>query len=333
MSRCHARAQVVAVGHYVPDRRLTNADLERMVDTNDAWIIERTGIRERRIAAPGQALSDLAIPAARNCLAQATLSGENLDGIIVATSTPDTMMPACANIVQHAVGAGRSWAFDLVNACNGFTSALASATAFIEAGRARRILVVGGDLMSSIIDWKDRNTCVLFGDGAGAVLVEAGPADGAGILGFHMGSDGEGAPLLCIPASGSRLRPTAEVLGSGAQFLKQDGRRVFTHAIRRMCEAAECLLADLGLTQDDVDLVVPHQANLRIIEALAERLGLPMERVMVNIDHFGNTTAGTIPLALSEAQEQGRLRDGTRVLILTFGAGFSWGACYLRWGR
>lgn len=327
------RAQVVAVGTAVPDRRLTNADLARMVDTSDEWIVSRTGIRERRVVEPGQGLLTLAEPAARRCLERAGTAAADLDGIIVASMTADWSMPATANVLQHRLGAARAWGFDLVNACNGFVAALSTATAYIESGRARRILVVGGDVMSSVMDYKDRNTCILFGDGAGAVLVEAGRADGPGVLGFEMHSDGALGPDLCVPSSGSAMPPTPEVLARGDHCLRQNGKTIFAHAVRRMSEVAQNLLRTHGLAAADVDLVVPHQANLRIIEPVAERIGVPMAKVAVNLDRYGNTTAGTIPLALADAEADGRLKPGARVLIVAFGGGLTWGAAYFTWGR
>jgi 3-oxoacyl-[acyl-carrier-protein] synthase-3 len=327
------RAQCVAVGCALPERRLSNADLERMVDTNDEWIVTRTGIRERRIAEPGSGLSALALPAAVQCLERAGVAAEALDGIIVATISGDHVMPTTANLLQHRLGATRAWGFDLLNACNGFVAALSTATAFIESGRAKRVLVVGGDIMSTLIDYRDRNTCILFGDGCGAVLVEAGPADGPGVVGFELHSDGGGANDLSIPCSGSALLPCPEAMARGDQFVKQNGRVVFTQAIRRMNEVCSSLLAQLELTVADIDLLVPHQANLRIIEPVASRLGLPMDKVVVNIARVANTTAGTIPLALADAYADGRLKPGSRVLLAAFGGGLTWGAAYLTWGR
>ncbi|MEK7415384.1 MAG: beta-ketoacyl-ACP synthase 3, partial [Planctomycetota bacterium] len=269
------RAQVVAVGTALPERRLTNSDLERLVETSDEWIISRTGIRERRICDPGQSLLSLAEPAARQCLERAGVPASDLDGIIVATMTGDWIMPATANVLQHRLGASRAWGYDLVNACNGFVAALSTATAFIESRRARRILVVGGDVMSSVVDYKDRNTCVLFGDGCGAVLVEAGPprhasgVPGRGVLGFELHSDGSNASILCIPSSGSAMPPTPELLAKGEHFVKQNGKIIFTHAVRRMGEVAQSGRASHRLTAAEVDLLVPHQANLRILEPTA----------------------------------------------------------------
>jgi 3-oxoacyl-[acyl-carrier-protein] synthase-3 len=327
------RAQCVAVGSALPERRLTNADLERVVETDDEWIVSRTGIRERRIAEPGTGLSQLALPAAVQCLDRAGVAAIDLDGIIVATISGDHVMPTTANILQHQLGAINAFGYDLLNACNGFVAALSTAAAFIESGRYRRILVVGGDIMSTLIDYNDRNTCILFGDGCGAVLLEAGPADGPGIIGFELHSDGSGAPDLCIPCSGSALLPDINVLERGDQFVKQNGRTVFTHAIRRMSEVCASLLKTLSLTVEDIDLLVPHQANLRIIEPTASRLGLSMDKVVVNIDRVANTTAGTIPLALADAWEGGRIKPGTRILLAAFGGGLTWGSLYMTWGR
>lgn len=327
------RAQCVAVGAALPERRLTNADLERMVDTNDEWIVSRTGIRERRIAEPGTGLSALALPAAKQCLERASVSADTLDGIIVATISGDHVMPTTANLLQHQLGATKAFAYDLLNACNGFVAALSTASAFIESGHAKRILVVGGDIMSTLIDYRDRNTCILFGDGCGAVLVEAGPADGPGVIGFELHSDGSGAADLAIPCSGSAHIPTSEALARGDQFVKQNGRTVFTHAVRRMSEVCVSLLERLQLTKDDIDLLVPHQANLRIIEPTASRLGVSMDKVVINIERVANTTAGTIPLALADAFADGRLKKGSRVMLAAFGGGLTWGSLYLTWGR
>ena len=328
-----ARAQVVAVGTALPERRVSNAELASRLDTTDEWIVSRTGIRERRVCEPGQGLITLAEPAARRCLERAGVAAGDIDGIIVATITPDMVMPATANLLQHRIGATRAWAFDLANACNGFVAALANATTWIESGRARRILVLGGDVMSSLIDWKDRNTCVLFGDGCAAVLVEAGPADGRGVIGMEMHSDGGPAAELCVPCSGSAVPATPEALARGEHFLKQNGKMVFTHAVRRMAEIAASVMRTNNLTAADIDLVVPHQANLRIIEPTAERIGVPMSKVVVNLDRLGNTTAATIPLALADAEADGRLVAGSRVLLVAFGGGLTWGAVYLTWGR
>ena len=327
MSLSRASACIVAVGAFLPERRLTNAELAARVDTSDEWIVSRTGIRERRQAEPGTPCSVLAVAAARDCLTKAGVGPESLDGIIVATITGDQRMPATANIVQHLLGATKAWGYDLLNACNGFVAALTTASAFIESGRARRILVIGADVLSSVIDPLDRNTCILFGDGAGAVLVEAGAPDAPNrVLGGEMHSDGGGAVELILPCTG-----TAPAQAGQQPVVYQNGRTVFAHAVRRMAEVAEHCLTSQGLTGADVDLVVPHQANIRILESTAERLQIPMHKVVVNIDSVGNTTAATIPLALAQAEADGRLVAGTRVLLVAFGGGFTWGACYLRW--
>ena len=326
MHHPRASACLTAVGTYLPERRVTNAELAARVQTSDEWIVTRTGIRERRQVEPGTPCSAIALAAARDCLAKAGVGAETLDGIILATITGDQHMPATANTVQHELGAVNAWGFDLLNACNGFVAALASAASFIEAGRAKRILVIGADVMSSIIDPLDRNTCIIFGDGAGAVLVEAG--NSGGVLHIEMHSDGAGGPELIVPCTGSMPGQPGQ-----RPVIHQNGRTVFAHAVRRMAEVAEnCLVAN-GLSAEDVDLVVPHQANIRIIESTAERLGVPMSKVVVNIENVGNTTAATIPLALAQAEADGRLVTGSRVLLVAFGGGFTWGATYLIWGR
>ena len=326
------RARARAVGSYVPDRVLTNADLEQMVDTNDEWIVSRTGIRERRVVEPGTPCSALAIPAAKQCLERAGIDGSDLDGIIVATITGDHVMPATANIVQNALGATGAFAFDLINACNGFVASLSTATSFIESGHAKRILVIGADVMSSIVNYEDRNTCILFGDGAGAILLEAGPAGDEGVLGFCLHSDGAHGELLSVPASGSAMPVSPEALAKHAHCIQQRGSDVFKHAVRRMSQVAGELLDKLELSGDDIDLLVPHQANLRIIEPTARRLGLGMDKVMINLDRVANTTGATIPLAIADAVTQGRISTGSRLMLVAFGGGFSWGSAYLTWG-
>ncbi len=327
------RAKCVAVGSALPEKRLTNDDLEKMVETNSDWILSRTGIRERRIAEPGTPLSDLATPAAQQCLERAGVDASELDGIIIATITGDYVMPTTANVVQHKLGAHKAFAFDMLNACNGFVAAISTGASFIESGRAKKVLVLGGDIMSSIIDYTDRNTCILFGDGCGAVLLEAGEPDGPGIIDFELHSDGGNADLLSVPSSGSACPASVEAIENHLIYLTQSGKQVFSHAVRRMCEVAGSMLERNNLNNDDIDLLVPHQANQRIIEPVARRLGLPMDKVVVNIDRVANTTDGTIPLAIADAFADGQIADGTRLMLVAFGGGFSWGACYLTWGR
>jgi 3-oxoacyl-[acyl-carrier-protein] synthase-3 len=302
-----------------------------MVDTNDAWIRERTGISERHMADQGTATSDLAAAAAREVLKQTGTNPEEIDLIVTATVTPDMMFPATSCLVQKKLGASRAWGFDLSAACSGFMYALTVGAQFAGAGTHRKVLVIGSDIMSSIIDYKDRNTCVLFGDGAGAVLVEPAEADGAGILDFHHDIDGSGGEFLFMPGGGS-LHPTShETVTQNMHVVHQAGSSVFKYAVRRMSEVALQLLERNGLKPCDLALVVPHQANLRIIQATQERLGIDPSKVMINIERYGNTTAGTIPLGLRDAVAEGRVRKGDLVLLLSVGAGFTTGGMLLRW--
>ena len=314
-------AGIVGLGHYLPSRRLTNHDLEKMVDTSDEWIVTRTGIRERRLAAPDQSLVDLAEGAARRALKNAELEIDQIDLIIVATCTPDWLFPSTAALLQHRLGA-RCGAFDLGAACSGFVYGMVTASQFIGSGGMRNVLVVGAELMSRYVDWSDRNTCILFGDGAGAAVVSA-VETGSGLLGYDVGSNGAGGPLLrCeIPRSGEE---------GGKIF--QNGREVYKFAVHVMGESAVRALKNCGMTGDDVDIMVPHQANIRIIESAAKRLGMPMEKVFVNLQNYGNTSAATIPIALSEASQQGRLERGDTVLLTGFGAGLTWASAVLKWG-
>ena len=318
-------ARIAGLGKYHPERVVTNADIERMVKTSDTWIQERTGVRERRIAADDETTSTLGIHAARQALEQAGIAPEDLDLIIVATCTPDGMLPAAASLVQEGLGARRAAAFDINAVCTGFLTALATASQFIQTGTYRRVLVIGSEVLSRIIDWTDRGTCVLFGDGAGAVVLEA--SDRGGPLSFVLHSDGSGAQALFAP--GPCARPTdAE---PGRYFVEMDGKRIFKIAVQAMEEATREAVAAAGMTVDDIDLLVPHQANLRIINATAKALGLPMERVMVNVDRYGNTSAASIPMALREAFDEGRLHDGDRIVFVAFGGGLVWGAMVLEW--
>jgi 3-oxoacyl-[acyl-carrier-protein] synthase III len=323
-------AKITGVAGYVPPKVLTNADLERMVDTNDEWIRTRTGIRERHIAGNGTATSDLATEAAKLLLAQTQTDPTEIDLIIVASVTPDMFFPATACLVQDRLGAKRAWGFDLSAACSGFAYGLTVGAQFVGSGAHKKALVIGADVMSSILDYKDRATCVLFGDGAGAVLLE--PArDGEGILDFSHDVDGSGGQYLYMPGGGSLHPSSRETLEKNMHVVHQEGSQVFKYAVRRMAELTACLLERNGFTSDDLALVVPHQANLRIIRAMQQRLGVDDSKVMVNIDKYGNTTAGTIPLGLRDAMEQGRLRKGDLVLLAAVGAGYTTGGVLLRW--
>jgi 3-oxoacyl-[acyl-carrier-protein] synthase III len=320
---------ITGIGAHAPARVLTNADLERMVDTSDEWITTRTGIRERHIAAPEEAASDLALPAARQALEEAGVAAADLDLVVVATATPDMLFPATAAIVADELGASRAAAYDLLAGCTGFVYALAQAYGATTAGLSRRALVVGTETLSRITNWQDRSTCILFGDGAGAAVVE--PVSEGGILGFELGADGSGAPDLCVPAGGSRTPPTPEVLEQDLQFIQMRGREVFRFATRVMVTSAEELLAECDAGVGDVDLYVPHQANKRIIDHAVKNLGLDPERVFLNIDRYGNTSSASIPLCLVEARDQGLLDEGTRVLMSAVGAGLTWGSAYMTW--
>ena len=325
------QATITAVSHYVPEGRLTNADLQKMVDTDDQWIIDRTGIRERRIVEKGTPTSEIAARASRKVLTQRGIGPDEIDLIIVATVTPDMLFPSTACVLQEKIGASNAWGFDLSGACSGFLYALTTAAQFIETGRHTKILVVGADVMSSIVDFEDRTTCVLFGDGAGAVLVEASDR-GNGILDWILRSDGSGGPFLYMPGGGSLNPPSTETVNQKMHYVHQNGRNVFKFAVKGMQAVSESILERNGLTTDDVRLLVPHQANLRIITAVADKLKIDMSRVAVNIDRFANTTAATIPICLSEAADSGVISDGDLVLLVSAGAGFTWGSILLRWG-
>ncbi len=328
--RC--RARIASLATYVPPRVLTNADLEKLVDTSDDWIMQRVGIRERHIVEPGIATSDLAKEAAVKALDRAGVTAADIDLILVATTTPDMLFPSTACLLQSKIGAPRAWGYDMSAACSGFTYALTTGAAMIASGTSRRVLVVGADVMSSIIDYTDRATCVLFGDGAGAVVLEPSPHDEVGIIDFEHYIDGSGGPALCMPAGGSLLPASKDTVEKRLHFVKQEGQAVFKYAVRNFEEACRTLLDRNGLKPCQIDLFVPHQANSRIILSATEKLGLPRDKVMINIERFGNTTAATIPLALNDAVEQGRVKDGDLVLLAAVGAGFTVGAVLLRWG-
>lgn len=329
--RVSRRAKITALGTYVPPRILNNADLEKMVNTNDQWIVDRVGIRERHIAAEGQATSDMAVEAAIACLAERGLLASDVEVIIVATVTPDMFFPATACIVQQKIGAKAAWGFDLSAACSGFVYALQVGAKLIESGMHSNVLVIGADKMSSIIDYTDRSTCILFGDGAGAVLLEPAAEDEVGLIDYHHEIDGSGGAALSMPGGGSLHPTTAETVATRMHYVHQEGQTVYKYAVRKMIEASESVLKRNGVTVEEVDCLIPHQANRRIIEAVADRLGMRPDQVVINIDRFGNTTAATIPLAMETAREQQRLHKGSLVLLASVGAGFTVGAALLRW--
>lgn len=326
------RAKITAVGTYVPPRLLTNDDLERMVDTSHDWIVRRVGITERHIVSDGMATSDMAAEAARDCLARRGLPPSAVEAILVATVTPDMLFPSTACLVQEKVGIPQCWGFDVLAACSGFLYALATGANFIASGQHKRVLVIGADTMSSIIDYTDRATCVLFGDGAGAVLLEpAEPGEAIGLLDYHHQIEGVGGPSLYMPAGGSRRPASHETVDKREHFVHQEGQAVFKYAVLKMFEICQLLLNRNHFTAADLDCFIPHQANLRIIQSTGERLGLDPGRVLVNIGKYGNTTAATIPLAMRDAQQQGMLHPNALVLLAAVGAGYTCGAQLLRW--
>ena len=318
-----APVSITGLGTYAPDRVLTNDELADLVDTSDEWIMERTGIKERRIAAPEQAMTDLALPSARIALEHAGVKSTELDLIIVATVTPDMMFPTSSALLADELGMPDAAAYDLLAGCTGFVYALAQAHSMVSVGLSKKALVVGGDVLSKILDWTDRSTLVLFGDGAGAVVLER--VDDGGFLGFELGADGGGGQHLWLPGSGSRTFEDAD------RLVKMNGREVFKFATRVMVSSAEALLDQVGRTIEDVDVYVPHQANTRIIDYATRKLGIPEERVVVNVDRYGNTSSGSIPLALADAEADGRLTSGARVLMTGMGAGLTWGSAYMEW--
>ena len=327
------RAKITALGCYTPPKLLTNADLEKMVDTSDTWIRERTGIVERHIVEKGVATSDLALEACKKVLEQRSLRPTEIEAILVATVTPDTFFPATACNLQHKLGAVGAWGFDISAACSGFLFALATGAQFIATGTHKKVLVVGADVMSSIINYEDRATCVIFGDGAGAMLLEpAEPGEGeVGILDFLNEVDGSGGCFLQMPAGGSRLPASIETVRRKLHYVHQDGPQVFKYAVRKMYEVGQAILERNSLTPADLDVFIPHQANRRIIDATVERMGLRPEQVLINIDRYGNTTAATIPLATADAIQQGKLKKGGLALFAAAGAGYTVGAVLVRW--
>jgi 3-oxoacyl-[acyl-carrier-protein] synthase-3 len=314
---------ITGLGCYVPERVLTNDEIAGMVDTSDEWISSRTGIRQRRVAAEHEAMSDLSLPAARRALEQAGVSGPELDVIIVATVTPDMAFPATAALLADELGSADAAAYDLSAGCTGFMYAIAQAYGLLAAGLAERALVVGGDILTRILDWTDRSTLVLFGDGAGAVVLER--VEQGGFLGFELGADGGGGKELLLPGSGSRISE------NGSHHLLMNGREVFKFATRVMVSSAEAVLEECGRSVDDIDVYVPHQANIRIIDHAARKLGIPEEKVVVNVDRYGNTSSGSIPLALADASDDGRLKPGKLVLMTGMGAGLTWGSALIEW--
>jgi 3-oxoacyl-[acyl-carrier-protein] synthase-3 len=318
-----APVSITGLGTYVPDRVLTNDQLSELVDTSDEWITERTGIKERRIAAPEQAMTDLALPAARIALDRAGVKPEELDLIIVATVTPDMMFPTTGSLLGDMLPAPDAAAYDLLAGCTGFVYALAQAHSMVSSGLSKKALVVGGDVLSKILDWTDRSTLVLFGDGAGAVVLER--VEEGGFLGFELGADGGGGEHLWLPGSGSRRFEDPD------RLVKMNGPEVFRFATRVMVRSAEALLDEVGLTIEDVDVYVPHQANTRIIDYATKKLGIAEDRVIVNVDRYGNTSSGSIPLALADAEAEGKLQPGTTVLMTGMGAGLTWGSAMMKW--
>ena len=323
------RARIAGTGSYAPERVLTNADLERMVDTSDDWIVERTGIRERRLAAPGEACSDLGTKAAERALEAAGVAASDLDMILLATCTGDAPLPATACLIQHRLGAAKAAACDIGAACCGFVYALAVGDAYVKTG-LRHVLVIGSEVMSAITNWKERNTCILFGDGAGAVVLSATKED-RGILSSHLHSDGSLWNLICVPGGGSRMPPTEKMLADELQYIKMKGNETFKVAVKTLEESAREALQANGLTVADIDAYVPHQANVRIIKAVASRLELPMEKVVLNMDRYGNTSAASIPIALDEAVRGGRIKKGHLVMMAAFGSGLTWATSVVRW--
>jgi 3-oxoacyl-[acyl-carrier-protein] synthase-3 len=324
-------AAITGWGMAVPRRIVTNEELASRIDTSDEWIRTRTGISQRHVAGPDECTSVLAAAAGREALAVAGVAPEAIDTVIVATCTPDRPFPATACTVQQSLGIPRAGAFDLVAACSGFVYGLSVGAGLIRGGVSRTLLLIAGDIFTHFIDWDDRNTCVLFGDGAGAVVLQA-TEEPLGLLAANVGSWGEGEKLMAVDAGGTRLPISAALLDQRRQYVSMNGREIFKHAVRGMCESSEQALREAGVSRDEIKLVVPHQANLRIIEAVAKRLEVSMERVFVNLDRYGNTSAGSVPIALYEAAQAGRIVPGDLVLLTAFGGGLTWGSCVVRWG-
>lgn len=323
------RIGIIGLGMYVPEKVLTNADLEKMVDTTDEWITARTGIKERRIAEPGTATSDLAFPAAKMALERADLAPEEVDLLIVATTTPDMLFPSTACILQDRLGLVNAACFDLSAACSGSVYAIITAKQYLLTGRYRNALVVGAEALSGFVDWTDRATCVLFGDGAGAVVLA--PAEIGGVVTSQMGADGSLASLLCMPGGGSKYPPSHHSIDRRLHFLQMEGRELFKPAVRRMAESVNIVLERAGITHEDVECFIPHQANQRIIEGVAKQAGIPMDKVFVNLHKYGNTSAASNLIALFEAVEQGRIKQGDHIVLVAFGAGLTFGSLLIEW--
>jgi len=322
--------KIAGMGYYVPPNVLTNFDLEKMVETSDAWIRERTGIRERRLAGRGASTSDLATEAAMACLRDAGVTAREIDLIIVASASPDYLFPATACIVQHSIGAVNAAAFDMEIGCTGFIYALATGAQFVAAGMYRKVLVIGAECLSRLVNWSDRTTCCLFGDGAGAVLLVEG-SHGEGLVAFHLGADGSGKDLLSLPAGGARMPASSETVEKGLHYIHMEGKAVFKFAVKIVDAAVTKVLEKCGKTPQDIGVLIPHQANLRIIESACERFGISRDRVVVNIDKYGNTSSASVPIAMCEALHEGRIEKGDLVVLVAFGAGLSYGAAAIIW--
>ena len=324
------RATITATAHHVPEKILTNYDIEKMVQTSDEWIQNRTGIKQRHIASDDEASSDLSTHVANKLLKKRGIKPEKIDIIIVGTVTPDHLTPSTAAIVQNNINAQNAWAFDLSAACSGFLFGLETGSKLIESGKYKTVMVIGVDTMTSILDFKDRETCIIFGDGAGGVILEPSKSDN-GIISSILKTDGSGASSLNVLAGGSRKPATEETIANREHFIRQDGKKVFKFAVKRMTDVSKELLLKNGLSGNDIKLFIPHQANKRIIDATGERCGIPKDRVLINIDRYGNTTAGTIPIALNEAVENKLINNGDYILLSAFGSGFTWGSCIIEW--
>lgn len=325
-------AGIIGTGSYVPEKVITNFDMEKIVETSDEWIQTRTGIKERRVVAEGQFTSDMAAEAAKRAIEDAKLDKEDIDVIVLATMSPDYPTPATACVVQAKLGCDEIPAFDVSAACSGFIYGLSIAYGFVNSGLYKNVLVIGAEAMSRVLDWTDRSTCVLFGDGAGAAVVSR-VDEGSGIKGFELGSKGEGARHLIIPAGGSVKPSTQETVASGEEFIKMEGSDVFKFAVRKMPEISEKLVGDLGMSMDEIDLMVPHQANMRIIDAASKKINIDKEKIIINLDRYGNMSAASIAVALDEAAKSGRLKKGDKALLVGFGGGLTWGACVLEWSK